>query len=95
MRENMTERHFITVKVSESNAVNQLEKQIRLGGMAICENAGNVTHPALIAILKKEVNVVAKEQYITFNDKQIEYDSEFCLYIFSELSNAHFSPEVQ
>jgi hypothetical protein len=25
----------------------------------------------------------------------VEYDEDFCLYIFSELSNAHFSPEVQ
>jgi hypothetical protein len=69
MRENMTERHFITIKASEPSAVSQLEHTIRRGGMAICENAGNVTHPALIAILRKEVNVVAKEQYISFNDK--------------------------
>jgi hypothetical protein len=61
MRENMTDRPFITVKVSEGvNAVKAMEHSIVRGGMVICENAGNVTHPALIAVLKKEISVHEK-----------------------------------
>jgi hypothetical protein len=57
----MTDRPFITVKVSEGvNAVKAMEHSIVRGGMVICENAGNVTHPALIAVLKKEISVHEK-----------------------------------
>jgi len=38
---------------------------------------------------------VQGETYIKFNDRPIPYLPTFNLYIFSELSNAHFSPEVQ
>ena len=79
MRENMcgNNNHFITVKISEARAVDQLEACIQRGGIAICENAGNVTHPALTAVLAKVLNVAMGETYITFNDKQIPYDEDF------------------
>ena len=35
------------------------------------------------------------DQYIVFNDNQISFSSDFRIYIFSHLSNPHFSPEVQ
>lgn len=39
--------------------------------------------------------MIQGEQYITFNDMNIDFESDFRIYIFSHLSNPHFSPEVQ
>jgi hypothetical protein len=95
MRDFLSETNFITIKISEPNALLQLEMCIQKGGTAICENAGEVTNLGLHAILKRELMSVQGETYIKFNDKQIPYLPSFSLYIFSELSNAHFAPEVQ
>ena len=53
-----------------------------------------MTHPALLSILRKEVSTERGELYIVFNDLKIEFDNDFRIYIFSHLSNPHFSPEV-
>ena len=94
MREFLSDSNFMTIKISEASALAQLEFCIQRGGIAVCENSGEVTHPALLAILKKELMSVQGDQYIKFNDKQIPYEKSFMLYVFSELSSPHFSPEV-
>ena len=35
-----------------------------------------------------------KETFIKFNDQVCEYDPDFQLYVFSQLTNPHFNPEV-
>jgi len=32
--------------------------------------------------------------YIVYNDQTVRFDIDFRIYIFSHLSNPHFSPEV-
>lgn len=48
-----------------------------------------------MSVLRKELTTIQGEQYISFNDMNIDYDTDFRIYIFSHLSNPHFSPEVQ
>ena len=85
----------LCVKASSPNAVKQLQIALQQGSVVFCENAGEVTHPALVSILRKEISTIQGELYISFNDLSVEFDSDFRLYIFSHLSNPHFSPDIQ
>ena len=49
----------------------------------------------MLSILRKETSTIQGDLYISFNDLNIEFDNDFRIYIFSHLSNPHFSPEVQ
>ena len=68
---------------------------LQQGAIVLCENAGEVTHPALLSILRKDLTTIQGELYINYNDQNIEFDNDFRIYLFSHLSNPHFSPEVQ
>lgn len=59
------------------------------------ENAGDCSHAALTAIIKKDLVQIQGDTYIKYNDQQIFYDSEFQIYILTQLANPAFSPEVQ
>ena len=48
-----------------------------------------------MSILRKEISTIQGELFISFNDLSVEFDSDFRLYIFSHLSNPHFSPDIQ
>ena len=61
----------------------------------LCENSGDVTHPALLSILRMEPTSIQGMLHVTFNDVPVEFNDQFRIYIFSHLSNPHFSPEVQ
>lgn len=54
-----------------------------------------MTHPALLSILRRDLSTIQGDLYINFNDQNIEFDTDFKIYMFSQLSNPHFSPEVQ
>ena len=105
MRDNMNLREETTgyqvqqsrmcLKASSANAVKQLQFALQQGSIVFCENSGEVTHPALLSILRKDISTINGDLYISFNDMNIDFDSDFRIYIFSHLSNPHFSPEVQ
>lgn len=71
------------IKASSQNAVKQLTIALQQGALVFCENSGEVTHPALLSILRKEINTIQGDLYINFNDQNIDFDSDFQIYIFS------------
>ena len=83
------------LKASNPNAVKQLQIALQQGSIVFCENSGEVTHPALLSIIRKDISTINGDLYISFNDMNLEFDNDFRIYIFSHLSNPHFSPEVQ
>jgi len=66
-----------------------------MGQVVYCENAGEVTSPHLLSILRKDITNHQGYPRFGFNDLQVEFDNDFRIYIFSHLANPHFSPEVQ
>ena len=41
---------------------------LQQGAIVLCENAGEVTHPALLSILRKDLTTIQGELYINYND---------------------------
>jgi len=85
----------VCVKASSLHLVAQIEAALRNGYIVFVENAGEVTNPHLVQLLRKEILLVNGEPYISFNDNTQFFDPDFRLFIFTQLSNPHYSPEVQ
>lgn len=49
------EQEITTVKINQPSSLSQLEYCITAGRQIIILNCGNVSHPALVAVIKKEI----------------------------------------
>ena len=77
----------VFLKASQSNATKLLQEALALGKMVFCENAGEVSSPALLSILRREVTKQYGQAYINFNeqDQPVLYEEDFRIYVFSHL----------
>lgn len=49
------EQDIATVKMNQPNSIQQIEFSITAGREIVILNCGHVTHPSLVAIIKKEI----------------------------------------
>ncbi len=61
----------------------------------LCENVMESIDPVMNSIIFREVYEVGGDQYIKFNDNQVEFNPAFKLFMVTSLANPHFSPVIQ
>lgn len=89
------DQDFLAIRLSMDNYARKLEPALMTGLIVICENLGDSIDPTLQSIAYKEIFEVKGDKYIKFNDNQVEFNDSFRFFMFSSLSNPHFSPELQ
>eukprot|EP00761_Pharyngomonas_kirbyi_P000786 gb/GECH01000787.1/.p1 GENE.gb/GECH01000787.1/~~gb/GECH01000787.1/.p1 ORF type:complete len:1788 (+),score=484.11 gb/GECH01000787.1/:1-5364(+) len=72
----------------------QLENCIVDGKPMLIEDVGEELDPILEPILEKQINVINKRKKIRVGTDDVEYNSNFMLYMTTKLSNPQYSPEV-
>ncbi|XP_030762882.1 dynein heavy chain 6, axonemal-like [Sitophilus oryzae] len=82
------------IKLTNSNFMRILENAIRLGEAVLLEEVYEALDPTLGPILLKQTFVQSGRSLIHLGDSDIEYDSNFKLYITTKLPNPHYLPEV-
>ncbi|XP_054276499.1 dynein axonemal heavy chain 6-like [Macrosteles quadrilineatus] len=82
------------VKLTDSNYVRMLEAGIRIGMPVLIEEVGEVLDPTLGPIMLKQTFIQGGRLMIRLGDVDVEYDSNFRLYVTTKLSNPHYLPEV-
>ena len=68
LREQYANENYIPIKAAQSNATLQLQMALQSGSLVFCENSGDCSNPALLAIIKKELVHIQGDRYIKFND---------------------------
>ncbi|KAK9295362.1 hypothetical protein QLX08_010308 [Tetragonisca angustula] len=81
-------------KLTDANLMRILEAAIRLGTPVLIQEVGEVLDPSLEPILLKQIFVLGGRTLIRFVDTDVEYDSNFKLYITTKISNPHYLPEI-
>jgi len=78
----------------DGNLLRTLENCIRLGKPLLLEDVGEQIEPSLEPVLQKAVFKNGSRQLIRLGDSDVDYDSNFKLYMTTKLPNPHYLPEV-
>uniref|UniRef100_A0A803YQF6 Dynein axonemal heavy chain 1 n=1 Tax=Meleagris gallopavo TaxID=9103 RepID=A0A803YQF6_MELGA len=86
--------HLEVAKLSDRDFLCSLENAITYGKPFLLENVGEELDPALEPILLKQTYKQQGRTVLKLGDSVIPYNEDFKLYITTNLSNPHYSPEI-
>jgi dynein heavy chain len=84
----------VITTMRDPNLLRALENCIRLGKPLLLEDVGEQIEPALEPVLQKAVFKNGSRMLIRLGDSDVDYDSNFRLYMTTKLPNPHYLPEV-
>lgn len=64
------------------------------GQPLLIENVGQKIDPMIDPVLDKTMQKVGRGLKVVLADKECEYTDTFSLFLFSNMANPHFSPEL-
>ncbi|CAH2103550.1 unnamed protein product [Euphydryas editha] len=81
-------------KLNDPAYLRMLENCIRLGWPMLIEDLGETLEATLAPVLLKQTFLQAGRLLIHLGDSDIEYDTNFRLYLTTKLANPHYLPEI-
>ena len=80
---------------NDSDFLKQIELAIQYGSPFLFENVDEYVDPVIDPVLERNVTVAANGRVtIILGDKEVEWDSNFRMYMCSKLPNPHYGPEI-
>ncbi|XP_067883713.1 dynein axonemal heavy chain 6-like [Heterodontus francisci] len=79
---------------TDPNYMNTMETAIRMGYPVLLHDITEQMDPGLRPILVRDIDTRAGQDYIMIDNKEIEYNSNFRLYMTTRISNPNFLPAV-
>ncbi|RMC05733.1 hypothetical protein DUI87_17276 [Hirundo rustica rustica] len=96
--------HWIKKKEEDNNLrmasfndpdfLKQLEQAIKYGTPFLVHSVDEYIDPVIDNVLEKNVKVAQGRAFIVLGDKEIDYDSNFKMYLNTKLANPKYSPSV-
>ena len=83
---------WITKPTKDFNKI--LENVVRLGSILLLEDIGEVLDPVLDSILSKNIYIKGGSKFINIGSNAVEYNDQFRLYLFTNLNNPYYTPEI-
>jgi len=94
LRKKEEHNNVMITTMNDINLLRSLENCIRLGKPLILEDLGEQLEPALEPVLQKAVFKQGNRFLIRLGDSDVDYDSNFRLYMTTKMPNPHYLPEV-
>lgn len=83
------------VKQTERDFARSVEMSVRNGTCLIIEDAGEILDPTLDPILEKNLIPQGAGRFsIRMGDQDVDYDTNFRMYITTKIPNPHYLPEI-
>ncbi len=79
---------------NDSDFLKQLEMAINYGFPFLFENLDEYIDPVINTVLEKSVMIQGTRKFIKLGDKEVDWSTDFRLYLTTKLSNPHYTPEV-
>lgn len=79
---------------NDPDFLKQLEHAIKYGTPFLVHSVDEYIDPVIDNVLEKNVKVAQGREFIVLGDKEIDYDSNFQMYLNTKLANPKFSPSV-
>lgn len=88
---------LLTLQVASFNDpdfLKQLEMSIKYGTPFLFHDVDEYIDPVIDNVLEKNIVVSQGRQFIILGDKEVDYDSNFRLYLNTKLANPRYGPSV-
>uniref|UniRef100_A0A8C2R7B6 AAA+ ATPase domain-containing protein n=1 Tax=Capra hircus TaxID=9925 RepID=A0A8C2R7B6_CAPHI len=79
---------------NDPDFLKQLEMSIKYGTPFLFHDVDEYIDPVIDSVLEKNIKVSQGRQFIILGDKEVDYDSNFRLYLNTKLANPRYSPSV-
>ncbi|CAM9556184.1 unnamed protein product [Bubo scandiacus] len=79
---------------NDPDCLKQLELAIKYGNPFLLYGVDEYIDPVIDNVLEKNIRVAQGRTFIVLGDKEVDYDSNFRLYLNTKLSNPRYSPSV-
>ncbi|XP_011803966.1 PREDICTED: dynein heavy chain 10, axonemal [Colobus angolensis palliatus] len=79
---------------NDPDFLKQLEMSIKYGTPFLFRDVDEYIDPVIDNVLEKNLKVSQGRQFIILGDKEVDYDSNFRLYLNTKLANPRYSPSV-
>ncbi|XP_048641449.1 dynein axonemal heavy chain 10 isoform X3 [Marmota marmota marmota] len=79
---------------NDSDFLKQLEMSIKYGTPFLFHDVDEYIDPVIDNVLEKNIKYTQGRQFIILGDKEVDYDSNFRLYLNTKLANPRYSPSV-
>ncbi|XP_033076049.1 dynein heavy chain 10, axonemal [Trachypithecus francoisi] len=79
---------------NDPDFLKQLEMSIKYGTPFLFRDVDEYIDPVIDNVLEKNIKVSQGRQFIILGDKEVDYDSNFRLYLNTKLANPRYSPSV-
>ncbi|GIQ82468.1 dynein heavy chain, partial [Kipferlia bialata] len=94
IRESQRKNQLKTATFNDADFAKQLELSISYGTPYLFENVGEALDPMIDTVLEKNVTKVGTRQVVHFNDKDVEWDDNFRLFLVTKLANPAWGPDI-
>lgn len=85
---------FQVASFNDPDFLKQLEMSIKYGTPFLFHDVDEYIDPVIDNVLEKNIKVVQGRQFIILGDKEVDYDSNFRLYLNTKLANPRYTPSV-
>jgi len=92
-KHSLGEDNLVVMQTSQKGWLHTLTKAISSGQSVIIENVTEKIDSTLDPLLSQSFYFKGKQPYLDIGGQEVEYDSNFKLYLQSSMSNPHFKPE--
>uniref|UniRef100_A0A8C5JCI3 Dynein-1, subspecies f n=1 Tax=Junco hyemalis TaxID=40217 RepID=A0A8C5JCI3_JUNHY len=79
---------------SDPDFLKQLEQAIKYGTPFLVHSIDEYIDPVIDNVLEKNVKVAQGRAFVVLGDKEVDYDSNFKMYLNTKLANPKYSPSV-
>ncbi|NWU99300.1 DYH10 protein, partial [Upupa epops] len=79
---------------NDPDFLEQLEQAIKYGNPLLLHGVDEYIDPVIDNVLQKNIKVAQGRTFVVLGDKEVDYDSNFRLYLNTKLSNPKYSPSV-
>ncbi|KAM6052185.1 dynein axonemal heavy chain 10 [Chlamydotis macqueenii] len=79
---------------NDPDFLKQLELAIKYGSPFLLHSVDEYIDPVIDNVLEKNIKVAQGRTFVVLGDKEVDYDSNFRLYLNTKLSNPKYSPSV-
>ncbi|XP_037672459.1 dynein heavy chain 10, axonemal isoform X6 [Choloepus didactylus] len=79
---------------NDPDFLKQLEMSIKYGTPFLFHDVDEYIDPVIDNVLEKNIKVSQGRQFIILGDKEVDYDTNFRLYLNTKLANPRYSPSV-
>ncbi|KAJ7419933.1 Dynein heavy chain 10, axonemal [Willisornis vidua] len=79
---------------NDPDFLKQLEMAIKYGNPFLLHSVDEYIDPVIDNVLEKNIKVAQGRAFIILGDKEVDYDSNFRLYLNTKLANPKYSPSV-